>query len=128
MKNCTVLIIDDDRFGQMLLQQILEKNGFITLLADDGQKAITQLMRHTDIEVCLLDLNMPVMDGYGFLEALSELTRTFKVYITSCNTIEDFLKIARTKNINMSLVRGYFEKPFQFNKIIEKLVADLKPQ
>lgn len=71
MKN-KVLIIDDAAFNREMLTEILEKE-YEILTAEDGQKGIDLLEIHqSEVGVVLLDLVMPVMDGYRVLEIMEE--------------------------------------------------------
>jgi CheY-like chemotaxis protein len=64
-----VLVVDDDVDIREALTDILEDRGFPVLSAANGRDALT-LLRSLDAPpaVILLDLMMPIMDGYGFLE------------------------------------------------------------
>jgi CheY-like chemotaxis protein len=64
-----ILIVDDDIDIRELLAELLEIRGFDVATAGNGREAIDLVRRMTDPpSVILLDLMMPVMDGYGFLE------------------------------------------------------------
>jgi len=64
-----ILIVDDDVDIRELLAELLETHGFDVATAANGREAIDLVRRMTDPpSVILLDLMMPVMDGYGFLE------------------------------------------------------------
>jgi len=67
--NRPVLIVDDDLDIRELLAEALEEQGFDVVTAANGLEAIT-LVRNmtTPPSIILLDLMMPVLDGYGFLE------------------------------------------------------------
>ena len=67
--NRPVLIVDDDLDIRELLAEALEELGFDVVTAANGLEAIT-LVRNmtTPPSIILLDLMMPVLDGYGFLE------------------------------------------------------------
>lgn len=67
-----VLIIDDAQFNREMLAEMLEEE-YTILFAEDGQKGIDMLEAHKD-EICviLLDLVMPVMNGYDVLEIMKQ--------------------------------------------------------
>ncbi|WP_421792955.1 sigma-54-dependent transcriptional regulator [Hyphobacterium sp.] len=64
----TVLIVDDDPTQRRLLQAVLEKQGFDVASADGGEAALERLVKG-GVDVMLLDLVMPGMDGMDVLEA-----------------------------------------------------------
>ncbi|MFD5714982.1 HAMP domain-containing protein [Streptomyces pharetrae] len=60
----TVLVVDDDARNLFALSGILELHGFRVLHAEDGRKGIETLLAHPDIDLILMDVMMPEMDGY----------------------------------------------------------------
>jgi two-component system response regulator CpxR len=67
-KQNTVLIVDDDGDVRELLSEFLEGNGFRVYCAENGEAALDEIRKHLQPpKVILLDLAMPVMDGYTFL-------------------------------------------------------------
>jgi CheY-like chemotaxis protein len=63
----TVLVVDDDRDVLEAVALTLESAGYPVLLATNGEEALTRLREHhPDVAVVLLDLMMPVMDGWQF--------------------------------------------------------------
>jgi len=66
----TILIVDDDPAQRRLLQAAVERNGFLTRIAENGAQAVTAVDTHADIDIVLLDLVMPGMSGQ---EALKEI-------------------------------------------------------
>ncbi|MYX97920.1 HAMP domain-containing protein, partial [Streptomyces sp. SID486] len=60
----TVLVVDDDARNLFALSGILELHGFRVLHAENGRKGIETLMNNPDVELVLMDVMMPEMDGY----------------------------------------------------------------
>ena len=65
-----VLIVDDDFINRKLLQTLLKKNGNIaeTVEAENGSDALDKLKKDPSIDLILLDIMMPVVDGVEFLK------------------------------------------------------------
>jgi signal transduction histidine kinase/ActR/RegA family two-component response regulator len=63
VKGSRVLVVDDNRMNQRLMQHLLAGQGISYDMADDGQKAIA-LLRQKSYHLVLMDIQMPVMDGY----------------------------------------------------------------
>lgn len=65
-----ILLVEDDRDLRTNMQRLLEGEGYTVVLAENGQVALDYLQTTTDFPaVILLDLMMPVMDGFQFREA-----------------------------------------------------------
>lgn len=68
-----VLVVDDDRILQALLQELLEDEGYKVDIAIDGQDALEKLdYQHHHYDVILLDLTMPRMNGLQLLQTLRQ--------------------------------------------------------
>ena len=69
--NLNILIVDDDFINRKLLQALLKKYPDIvrtTLEAENGSEALTAIKEHAEINLVLLDVIMPVLDGKEFLK------------------------------------------------------------
>ena len=66
----TILIVDDEQANVELLEELLEQCGYNTLCAYDGQQAL-DVLEHERCDAMLLDIHMPVLDGFAVLERLS---------------------------------------------------------
>ena len=62
----TVLVVDDDPYLQRVMMKFLTLEGFAPVLAGNGEEALTYLRGGGSARVILLDLRMPVMDGWTF--------------------------------------------------------------
>lgn len=65
-KSGRVLVVDDEKTMQTLYRRSLQSAGFEVVIAKDGPDGLQKLRDDPEIRVVLLDLNMPVMDGWGF--------------------------------------------------------------
>ncbi len=85
----TVLMIDDDRQVRQFHRDLLEAEGFAVVEATNGAEALLWLRRER-AEIILLDLDMPVMDGRGFLEyrARDIMIREIPVIVV-CSQLDD---------------------------------------
>lgn len=68
-----ILIVDDDTDTREALAQLLAPLGYIILQAENGRRALKLIARHAHhhFRVILLDLDMPIMDGWTFMDHLS---------------------------------------------------------
>ena len=63
----TILVVDDDDESREALSELLNQMGLLTVQAGNGKEALEQLHRMKPPSLILLDMNMPVMDGWAFL-------------------------------------------------------------
>jgi len=71
--NMKALIVDDAKVVRVALGRIMNQLGYETVKAEDGQQALAAMAEHPDMDVVMLDWNMPVMNGYDFLIAMREM-------------------------------------------------------
>jgi len=67
-----ILVVDDDMRNAFALSKALRNRGFSVLVAEDGIKAVAQVDLHPDLDMVLMDIMMPGMDGYA---AIAEIRR-----------------------------------------------------
>ena len=70
-KNQKVLIVDDDENTRDLLNKILKNEGYMSIDAKNGEDALERVKEKPDLIV--LDLDMPRMDGFEFIEKLKKM-------------------------------------------------------
>src|SRR4051812_17564744 len=90
MKTKKVLVVDDSKLLHRMFEMMLR--GFPLVHAFDGREALDRLAEHKDIELILLDINMPRMNGLEFLNAVKahpEFARIPVVIITTEGTEDD---------------------------------------
>ena len=66
MSTTTILVVDDDEDIRATLSDLLEDEGYVVVQAANGQDALDYLRGHPPPSLVLLDLMMPIMDGYRF--------------------------------------------------------------
>lgn len=82
--DCAILIVEDDAAIRRLVRMVLERIGYKVELAGDGVEAVLKLGL-VDFDVIILDLMMPNLDGFVFIETLAENdpARLRRVIVTS---------------------------------------------
>ena len=113
------LIIDDSRAMRRILRQIVEPLGFRILEAGDGQEGLERLEQyHPDVELTLVDWNMPVMNGLEFVKAVRGDDQYQQMKIAMVTTETEPAQMARAL---MAGVDEFVMKPFTTEILIEKL-------
>ena len=121
LKGRKILIVEDDLSSRLYLNKILEKAGVIILNAGDGQEAVTVSTDNPDIDIILMDIQLPVLDGYSSLAKIREVNKDAVVIAqTAYGLLGDKEKILN------SGFNDYVIKPILSQNLIEKLVANLK--
>ena len=114
-----VLIVEDDSNIAQLLHLYLEKEGFETQVAKDGGKGV-ELFRSFQPDLVMLDIMMPVMDGFAVLRKIRETDKTPVIMLTAKGEIED--KVS-------GLEKGaddYIVKPFEMKEVLARIHAVLR--
>lgn len=70
-----VLVVDDDMRNAFALSKALRRKGLKVLMAQDGQKALAQLADAPRVDIVLMDVMMPGMDGYQTMRAIRKIGR-----------------------------------------------------
>jgi CheY-like chemotaxis protein len=120
------LIIDDDQVLITLIRLLVRKNEYFENCKDfqNGKKALDYIQNILDNnqelpDLILLDLNMPIMDGWEFLDILSSLPleREIPVYIVTSSIDPNDLE----KADSYKMIKGYMMKPVTPGKLIDIL-------
>lgn len=113
-----ILLVDDSRTVRAVGKRYADSMGLESFEAENGQKALDVLREHQDIDVVLLDWNMPVMDGITFLKALREEPRARQPVVVMCTTENDMSRIVEAMQAGAN---EYIMKPFTEDIVREKL-------
>jgi CheY-like chemotaxis protein len=116
-------IIDDDNIFTFVLKKILERNDSFQEIIDfkNGQNVIDLLRKKNQKipNIILLDINMPVIDGWQFLEELEKLPIKEKLNIFIMSSSIDATDIQKSKSFSM--VKDFISKPINNDKLIQIL-------
>lgn len=114
----TLLLVDDSRTVRLVGRRILSPLGFNLLEAENGQEALEVFRNNREIEVILLDWNMPVMDGLSFLRILRAEFGHDHPRVVMCTTENDMCRIVEAMEAGAN---EYIMKPFTEEIIRERL-------
>jgi len=83
-----ILVVDDDRHTRKLFRAILENAGYTVSTASDGAEAL-DLMDSEHIDLVVLDIMMPNMDGYEFTKSLREVENNLPILMVSAKQLPE---------------------------------------
>ena len=115
----SVLIVEDDRNIQELLQLYLEKEGYAVTVASDGGQGLAKF-RAIKPDLVLLDVMMPVMDGWAVCKAIRADSQTPIIMLTAKGETDD--KVSGLK----SGADDYVTKPFEMKELLARIEAVLR--
>ena len=115
----SVLIVEDDKNIAELLQLYLEKEGYAVTIAGDGGAGLTKF-RAIKPDIILLDVMMPVMDGWAVCKTIRSESQTPIIMLTAKSETDD--KITGLKNG----ADDYITKPFEMREVLARIEAVLR--
>lgn len=115
MASNKILLVEDIYFNQILIESLLDEWGYQVIIVDDGAEALDEMIVEKP-NLIILDLMMPVMDGFQFLEEKNKLGDETPVVVLSARSDSD--------SINRALKLGakdYITKPFSASDLEDKI-------
>jgi CheY-like chemotaxis protein len=116
-----VLVVDDERLNRTVLRAALAKQGHDVVEAVDGREALDRLAE-APIDVVLLDIMMPVMDGYATLAAIKADPELARIPVIIISGVDDVASVVRCIEMGAT---DYLPKPFQPAILQARLDASL---
>lgn len=134
MNTALIFVVDDDPVYRLIMKKMAATCGVADQLRyfEDGEKAFHYLEAHYTApdrlpDLILLDLNMPYMDGWEFLDRFTDLyplmARPVTTYIVSSSVAHD----DRAKAERYAFVRGFISKPIALSRFQELLASVAAP-
>ena len=114
-----ILVVEDDRNISDLIRMYLEKEGFEVQTVFDGGSAV-ETFRSWEPDMVLLDIMLPVMDGWAVCGKIRETSRTPIIMITAKSEVFD-----RIQGLEMG-ADDYIVKPFEMKELIARINAVLR--
>ena len=105
----TILIVDDSALNRMVLIEILGKENYTFLEAENGQQAVELLDCHPEVDLLLLDITMPEIDGFGVLEAMNQYHWIEETPVIMISAEDAYSFIERAYDLGAS---DYITRPF----------------
>ena len=115
----TILIVDDEPRYLRLMEANLITEGFQVIKATNGQEAVDQVVEHHP-DLVLLDVMMPVLDGFGALERIREFSNVPIIIVTARGSEND-----RVRGLDLG-ADDYIVKPFSATELLARVRAVMR--
>ena len=119
-----VLLVEDNAINQLIAKRLLESKNAIITVANNGQEAIDEIAHNaTQFDLVLMDVQMPVMNGYEATKKIremdSEYTKNILIYAMTANSFKSDVEKAIKSGMN-----GHIAKPID-SKLLFTLLSDI---
>gem|GEM_PF-913795 len=114
LKEATIFLVDDEKAMRDLGQEVLQSEGYKVMVAEDGKQAVEIYKdNYSKIDLVILDLRMPVMDGRQAYVEMKELNPDMKAFFcTAYTSDEDILSLIKSENLRA------LKKPFNLDQFL----------
>lgn len=114
----TILIVDDSALNRMVLMEILGKENYTFLEAENGQQAVELLGWHPEVDLLLLDITMPEIDGFGVLEAMNQYHWIEETPVIMISAEDSYTFVERAYDLGAS---DYITRPFDARVVCRRV-------
>lgn len=124
IKGAKLLLVEDNHINQQVAKETLEQEGFDVTIATDGRDAV-QKIRENHFDAVLMDLQMPVMDGYEATRLIRSETQfdDLPIIAMTAHAVSD----ARERCLYVGM-DGYVTKPIDVDELLASLIDVIKPE
>ena len=112
-----ILVIEDDKEINRLICEYLTENGYEMLSASNGLAGLNVLEQTTDIDLCLLDLMLPMKSGDRVMQSLREFSDVPVIVLSAKDTVQTKIDLFRLG------VDDYITKPFDLDELLVRVEA-----
>lgn len=113
-KNKVILIAEDDNINFLLFQKMMQNKGYEIIRAHDGQEAVDICINNSNIDLVLMDIKMPVMNGFEAIEQIRPIRPQLPIIAqTAYSSSEDKVKITKAG------FDDYITKPLNRERLFE---------
>ena len=120
-KEHTILIVEDTDFSFVFIEAVLNSTGIRTIWAKNGKEAIEYLKTNQAIDLIMMDMHMPVMNGFEASEIISKLWPDVPIIAQTAFAFPEDVK-----KCYLSGCSGYIAKPFRRNQLLSTLFEYLE--
>jgi len=111
-----ILLVEDNETNQEIILGLLENSGILIDVAKNGQEGV-DLFKRSNYEFILMDLQMPIMDGYEATRLIRQIDKDIPIVALTANAMKE--DVQRTKEVGMNT---HLNKPIEVEKLYEALL------
>ena len=116
-----ILIVEDDATSSLLYTSFLESKGFDVLTVADGKAAIDAVIANPDIQVILMDIRLPELDGISSMKEIKKIRKDIPIIAqTAYAMVEDKARLLKAG------FDSYLSKPVKPDTLYDLLLSFLK--
>ena len=115
-----ILVIDDEKNVRRIVGDYLRNEGYEVVEGADGEDGVQRLIEHRDVDLILLDIRMPNMDGYETLKEIRKITDVPVIFLTALD--EPYHEV---KGLELG-ADDYIAKPFQYQVLVARVKSGIR--
>jgi two-component system, cell cycle response regulator DivK len=120
IKQKTILLVEDHKYNLLVLKKMLEGMGIVVISAENGKDAIEICRQNNELDLILMDLKMPVMDGYHALEEIKKLRPGIRIIAETAYALA-----GDEKKILAAGFDDYLSKPITKENLVTVITRNL---
>lgn len=117
-ESLTILIAEDNKMNLFIIQKLIQNHfkNFTIYTAENGLEVIEQLEKHPSIELILMDIQMPEMDGIEATKMIRKTNESIKIIALTASSFDNLVEECKGAGMN-----GYIIKPFEIEQLIDAI-------
>lgn len=112
----TVLVVDDNEINADIAQDFMEDVGAKVIVRHNGKEAVEEVAANNEIDIVLMDVRMPIMDGYQATKLIREKGLDIPIIALTANAFSEDIRKAKEIGVN-----AYVPKPIDSNELYSKV-------
>ncbi len=120
-----ILLAEDNKINQSVILSLLDKTGIKVTIANNGQEVVSLSKRLINIDLILMDINMPILDGYEASRVIRKDSRYNSIPIIALTASSRVDDIEKAKEVGME---EYLEKPINVERLYSILLDYIAPK
>ncbi len=125
LRGSHIVLAEDNKINQTVMLGLLEDTGIKITIANNGKEAVAHTKKFIDIDLILMDINMPIVDGYTATAQIRKDSRYNNIPIVALTANSRLEDIQKAKDIGM---QEHLEKPINVEKLYALLLDYIIPK